>query len=156
MPEGLEGLLVGGACLAICSPIEIPRPRLSAVVHCLGPDLAAYSMDSKRRDLFGQPIRVKPFDGFDDSSMKRAASFLEQAAVRHLVRQGMLERVFELWEESRLVEELRSLQLRERLTNGLLRLLGDRLQQCRRHVLASHRGRLQQSLVLWSQAVDAR
>ena len=91
------------------------------------PHLAAHGVESKGVEPFGRPIRVEAFDSFDDPNMKRAAAFLELAAVRHFVRQRPLERVFELSEEACFVQEFRGLQPDERLTNPLLRFLSDRL-----------------------------
>src|SRR4030095_16577577 len=46
---------------------------------------------------------------------------LQEAAVGHLVRQGMLESVFALGEQARLIEELGSLELRQAVVQGYLR-----------------------------------
>jgi hypothetical protein len=45
--------------------------------------------------------------------MQRPPPLLEQTAVGHLVGQGMLEGVFALWKEARLVEELGGLEVCE-------------------------------------------
>src|SRR5207244_4069124 len=55
-----------------------------------------------------------------------------------------------------LVEKLRLLEMRESAPHGLLRLLRDRRQDRIRDVLADHRGRLEQVLLLRWQPVDPR
>ena len=70
--------------------------------------------------------------------------------------QRVLEGVLQIREELRLVEELRLLQMREPPPQRLLRLLRDRRQERVGHVLADHRGRLQELLLLRRQPVDPR
>ena len=106
--------------------------------------------------MFTQPVRVEPLDRGHDLGVELAAPVLQQAPVGHLVRERVLEGVLQVREELRLVEELRFLQMGEPAPQGLLRLLRDRRQQRVGHVLADHRGRLQQLLLLWRQPVDAR
>src|SRR5690242_152864 len=67
----------------------------------------------------------------------------------------MLERVFNIWKQACLVEELRHLEVLEPSAEGVLGQIGDHLEQRERHVLADGRSRLQQSLVLRAQAIDA-
>ena len=88
--------------------------------------------------------------------MQRPPPLLEQAAVGHLVRQGVLEGVVLLGEEPRLVEELGRLQVRQTAVQRRLGQLGNGLQQGQRHLRADDRGRLQEPLLLGRQAVDAR
>ncbi len=106
--------------------------------------------------MFTQPVRVEPLDRGHDLRVQLAAPVLQQAPVGHLVRERVLEGVLQVREELRLVEELRLLQMREPAPQGLLRLLRDRREQRVGHVLADHRGRLQELLLLWRQPVDAR
>src|SRR5215831_7926798 len=64
-------------------------------------------------DLLCQPVPREPFQGLDNTGMQRAPPLLQQATVGHLVRQGVLEGVFWLREEARLIEELRGLEVGE-------------------------------------------
>ena len=80
-------------------------------------------------DLFGQPVRGERFEGLDDAGMQQAPSLLEQTAVGHLVRQGVLEGVRLVRKQACLVEELGRLQVRQAPMDLRLRHLGDGLQQ---------------------------
>ena len=82
-------------------------------------------------DLLGQPVGIERLDGLDDAGVQRPPPLLQQAAVGHLVGEGVLEGVFELGEEARLVEELGGLQVGEAQAERLLGQLGDGLQQRR-------------------------
>ena len=92
----------------------------------------------------------------DDPGVQRAPAVLEQAPVRDLVGERVLERVLELGEEPGLVEELGGLEVRELGAALLLRSVGDGVKQRERHVLADDGGGLEQPLVLGRQPVDAR
>ena len=86
--------------------------------------------------------------------MQRLPSFLQEAPVGDFVRQRMLEGVVELREEVRLVEELGCLKVRETLTEIPLSVLDDGLEQNERHVLADHRGSLEQALLVRREPID--
>ena len=66
----------------------------------------------------------------------RAAALLQQRAVRHVLRERVLERVLDLGIEARLVEVLGGLEVREPLAEILLRRLGDGPEQRQRHLRA--------------------
>ena len=72
------------------------------------------------------------------------------------MRQRVLERVFGLREELRLVDELRSLQVIESATDGFIRQLGDLLEDREGHVFAYDGGGLQETFVLRRETIDAR
>jgi hypothetical protein len=99
-------------------------------------------------DLLSQTIRVEPLDRFNDPRMEGAPALLEEAAVRHLVSQGVLEGVFQLREEASLVKELGGLELSEVLSQFTFRLLGDGLEDDEWYIGADDRSRLKKSLVL--------
>ena len=88
--------------------------------------------------------------------MKDAPSFLEQAAVGHLMRQRVLEGVLDVGKEPYLVQELRGLQSLESRLHDRLVGLGESLEQREWHVLADHCGNLQQVLVLRREPIDTR
>jgi hypothetical protein len=68
--------------------------------------------------------------------------FLEKTCVGDFMSEAMLERIGELGEEVRLMEELGSLELHETPTESCLRQLGDGLQEGEGHLGANDRGRL--------------
>ena len=68
----------------------------------------------------------------------------------------MLERVLEVRKEPGLVEELRGLEVSQLGAHLGLRSVGDGQEQRHGHVFADDGGRLEQSLGLGRQAVDAR
>ena len=80
-------------------------------------------------DLLGQPVGIEPLDRLHDPRVEGPPALAEEAAVGHLVRQRVLERVLEVGKEARLVEELRGLQPGEPSAQLLLGLVGDGLQQ---------------------------
>ena len=82
-------------------------------------------------DLVHQALAGKRFQGLDDLRMQRPPPLLEQTAVCHLVGQGVLEGVGVLREETRLVQELGRLEVRQAPVQGLLGQLGNGLQQTR-------------------------
>ena len=98
-------------------------------------------------DLFRHMVGGEPLDGLHDLGMQGAPPLLEEPAVCHLVGEGMLEGVFALGEEARLIEELGSLQVGEAVMQRLLGQLGNGLQERQGHLSANHGGRLQQTLV---------
>ena len=106
--------------------------------------------------VVGQPVGVDALEGLDDASVQDAAALVEQSAVRHLVRQRVRERVLDLREELRLVDELCGAQAIEAPTEGFIRQFGNLLKDGQRDVIAHDGGRLQETLVLRSEAIDAR
>ena len=95
------------------------------------------------RDGRGAPrapraLGVRRLDGRRRSGREAPAGGRGAAAVGDLVGQGVRERVLELGEQARLVEELGGLELPSRAAR-LLRLVGDRLEERERHVLADDR-----------------
>src|SRR5262245_29373503 len=87
--------------------------------------------------------------------MKPTPSLHQQPAVRRLVSEGVLERVLEIREQAGFVEELCGLKTSKRRAQRLLVLLGDGSEKRKRHVLPDHGGRLEQSLVVRREPVDA-
>ena len=104
--------------------------------------------------MLGQPVGIEPLDGLHDPTMQRAPPLLEQTAIGHVVGQGMLEGVLEVRKDAGLVEELRGLQAADGGVQLILGVLGNRLEQRKRHVLPDHRRRLENGLVPRRQPVD--
>src|SRR5499425_1594803 len=67
----------------------------------------------------------------------------------------MLEGVFEVRENARLVEEFGSLEMTQSPTQVVLGRVGNGLEQREGHILANDRGGLEQTFVLGRQAIDA-
>jgi hypothetical protein len=106
--------------------------------------------------LLAQPISMQLFYGGHDPGVKRAASVLEEGAVRHVVGERVLERVLDVRENASLVEELGHLEVGEHAAQHVLLLLGDRLQEGERHILADYRRGLEHALVSGREPIDAR
>ena len=64
-------------------------------------------------DLLGYPLPGERLQGLDDAGMQHPPPLVEQAAIGHLVGEGVLEGVDVLGKEARLVEELRRLEVRQ-------------------------------------------
>jgi hypothetical protein len=60
--------------------------------------------------VLGEPVGIRGLDGSDDPDVHLAAPLVEQATVRDLVGEGVLEREFQIGKHGGLVEELRSLE----------------------------------------------
>ena len=91
-----------------------------------------------------------------DLGVQRAPSLLKQAAIRHLMGQGMLEGVFQLGEKARFVEEFGGLQAGEAAVDRLLGQLSNGLQQAPGDVVANDRGGLEEAFFLGWEPIDAR
>src|SRR5262249_32266365 len=87
---------------------------LTKVTQGLAPHLAPEGMVREAFSLFIQALRRKPFDGLDNLGVEGTPTLLEQAAIGHLLRERVLERVFEFRKQACLVEKLGGLQVGER------------------------------------------
>src|SRR5215470_15438128 len=67
------------------------------------PYLSPESMQREPARPLAGPAGIERFERMDDRCVERSPSLLEQPAVRHLLRQRMLEGVFQLGEEGGLV-----------------------------------------------------
>ena len=107
-------------------------------------------------DLLGHPVPGERLQGLDDAGMEHPPPLLQQAAVGHLVGQGVLEGVFALGKEPGLVEELGACKVRQATLEHRLGHVGNGLQQRQGHLRANHGRRLQQALLLGGKPVDTR
>ena len=123
-------------------------PCLLQVPHRLCAQPCPRRMMREHLDDLAQPVGMQPLDRLHDGGVKGAPPILQQAAISHVVGERVLERVLEIGEQTRFVEELRRLQLGEGTLQIVAAHVGDCLQQHDRHVLAHHRRGLQQALVL--------
>ena len=104
--------------------------------------------------VLAQPISTECLDGVHNLRVQGAPSLVKEAALRHLVRQGVLEGVFKARVQAGFVQELRSLQVVQAATQCLLALLCNGLEECKGEVLADNRRSLQEPLLLGRQPVD--
>jgi hypothetical protein len=99
-------------------------------------------------DLYDLLVPSTGFQGFDNASMQRTPPLVEEAAIGHLVRQGVFEGVDLLGHQARLVEQLGALEVHQALLQRRLGQLGNGLQQWHGHLRTDHGSRLQQVLRL--------
>ena len=84
-------------------------PSLPAVRQGLVPHLTPQGMVRQPFDLLGHAVRRQRLESLDNTRMQHPPPLLEEAAVGHLVRQGVLEGIDALRKQARLVEKLRRL-----------------------------------------------
>jgi hypothetical protein len=126
MLEGGQGLLKSRDNL----PVGRARIRLQTGLMAVGdgflPHLAPERMRGEDFDLLGQPVSGECFERLHDAGMEGAPPFLKQAAVGHLVRQGVFEGVFPLRKQAGLIEQLGGLQVGQAALEHVLRRRGER------------------------------
>ena len=144
MREGAERLLEVPHGLAVGRPPHGLLPRLPAVRQGLVPHLAPQGMVGQAFDLvwvlpsgrkalrlrihLGYLVSAERFEALDNPGVEHPSPLQQEAAVGHLVCQGMLEGIFALREQPRLVEKLGGLQARQAALQRVFRQLGDGLQ----------------------------
>src|SRR5206468_3302534 len=94
-------------------------PGLTEICDGLVPNFAAEGMVGQAVDVLSQPVSMQVLNRRQDPSVEGPPSIREDACVGHLVAQSVLEDVFPLWDELRLMEELAPMKLREAGTEGL-------------------------------------
>ena len=156
MPEGAKRLLEGSQRLGVRRAHRRSHTDLAEVRDRPVPHFSLQGVVGEPLDVLGQPIGIEPLDHLDDPRMQLTASLLQKSSVGHLVRERVLEAEFEVRKEARLVEELGGLKVGEATPKVGFILLGDHLKQRERYVVADDRGRLEQTLLLHGQSVDAR
>ena len=107
-------------------------------------------------DLLDHPVPDERLEGLDNPGMECPSLFLEEAAVGHLLGEGMLEGVDQLGEQARLVQELGVLEMGETQAERLFRQLHHGLEEGQGDLCTHNRCGLEQALLLWGQAVDTR
>ncbi len=136
---GVEGLLGRVHVVA-----ERPLPVLGAA-EVVGEGLV----------VLGQPVGVQLLDGGADQPVQLAASLQEDALVRDVVDQRVLEHVRQLGVVGLLVDELQAPQLAHQPRHPVAHL-GRALEQAQRELAADHGGDLDRALGVVAQPVDAR
>jgi hypothetical protein len=142
-----EGVLEMGAGIPQRPAQHRLGPRLSRVKQCLVPQLSAQSVMGQSLDLLPQSVAMESLDLLDNPRVDGAPAVSEETAVRHLLRERMLERVLQIGKEACLIQKLRGLQKRELSAHALLGLIGDGVEQNERDVLSNDSRRLQQLLL---------
>jgi hypothetical protein len=155
MPQGLQRLLVSVGGLTVRRLGKRPRAGLLPIPHRLLPQLPLGRVVRETLGVLAEPIRVDRLRGIDDPRMQGPPSFQEQAPVGDVVGQGVLEGVFEVRKEARLVQELSSLEVRESLAQAVFGYVRDGLHEREGHVLPNDGGRLEEALVLGGEPIDA-
>ena len=156
MREDTERLLEVPHSLAVGRPLHGLLPRLPAVYQGLVPHLPSQSMMSEAFKLLDHPVPGERFKGRDNAGMQYPPPLLQEAAVGHLLGEGVLEGVDQLGKQARLVQELGVLEMREAQAERLFRQLRHSLEEGQGHLGADDRRGLEQALLLRGQAVDAR
>src|SRR4029450_9348352 len=90
------------------------------------------------------------------AGMKHPPPLLEETAVGHFLSEGVFKGVDQLGEQTRLVQELGVLAIRETQAELLFRQLPHGLKERQRDLRPNDCGGLEQVLLLWRQAVNAR
>ena len=132
--------------------LEPGAPRVvDRLLPCLGLDRVMRQPLDELLPAFPLPA----LERVDDPGVERPPLRRQEARVRHLVGQRVLERVLELRGRARLVEELRALEAGEPLAQELVGRIQDRLEQEEGEAPPDDRRRLKDALVLGRQPVDA-
>ena len=85
----------------------------------------------KAFDVLGQSDRREGLDGAENLRVQLASLLAAQTLVRHVMSQGVLERVLCLGHGARFMDELRALKVPETFLNDVVRAADDRnLQLC--------------------------
>ena len=151
--KGLEGLLEGGYRLAERRAVIGPGTGLLTVGHGLIPYLAPQSMVRQAFDLLG-PLGCAP-RWPRPGVVQPPPPLQQQAAVSHLVRQGMLEGIDLFGEQAGLIQELRCLEVRQAAVQRRLGQVRNGLEQRQGCPVPTDSSRLQEPLLLRRQPVNA-
>ena len=105
-------------------------------------------------DVLAEAVAALRLQRLHDPGVELAPPLLQEALVGHLIGQRVLEGVFQLGEEARLVEELGRLQEGESPPQVRLGHVGDGLEKRKRHFRPDHRRGLEQPLFVRWQPID--
>ena len=148
MAEGLKSLFEGHDRLGVSRPRQGFGAGVPSVRHRLRPQLAADGVQGEALDVLLETVGVELLDDFDHSGVQDPPPLLEQTRVGDFMGEGMLERVLNLREQIHLVKELTGLQMGEAAMQLVLAEFSDRPEQDEWDVLADHRRRLKQLLLI--------
>src|SRR5262249_54816125 len=129
MLEGTECLPKIPHGLAMGRPRHDLLSRLPTVPQRLVPHFAPQGMMREPFHLLDDSVTRSLFQRLDNAGMEHPPSLLQETAISHLVRQGMLEGVLTLREQPDLIEKLRRLEMGQAALHSVFRHLGNGLQQ---------------------------
>lgn len=135
---------------------EGPAGRLEEVIDGAIPGLAVDRVLGQRLGVAREPPGVETFHGAERRRMELPPSIVKQTGVGDLVRQRVLERVLDLGEQARLVEEFRSGEPGQRVPQDRPGDVADLLEHGERDAFAHDGGGLQHPLVVRAETIDAR
>ena len=144
--EVQRGLVGIGGLRAVTGADEVGEGLLpvTAVLEVVGQLLG----------VLGQAVGVDLLDGEADRPVQLASALLEQALVRHVLDERVLEDVRGLGRQAQLVDDLEVLQLLEQPREPL-REPGHSLEQAPEELPADDRGQLHGALAVLAQSVEA-
>src|SRR5262245_36727852 len=99
MSNRRQPLLDRGARLRPCLALRGPAGGLERVGRGLVPAFGPEQMMREALGVLGEAVSVEPLNRLGNAAVERAPLILKEAAVGNLVRQRVLEGVFELGEE---------------------------------------------------------
>src|SRR4029450_4772860 len=105
-------------------------------------------------NVLAHAIRIEPFDRFDNSNVENAPPLLQEAPIGNFMCKRVLESVFKIRKQPRLIEKLRGLQPSEAKAKFVLRLVRDGLEQRERNILPHNGGGLQKPLFFRRKSIN--
>ncbi|MCC7371983.1 MAG: hypothetical protein IT306_26445 [Chloroflexi bacterium] len=155
MPRRLEclfeicgGPAVGRTCLRF-------QAGVARVHHSQLPQRGAQGIVGEPLDVLGEPVNVRLPVRVGHAGVQDPTSFLEQAAVRDLLREGELEGVHRLRKQAGCVQELGSPKYPEHAIEFVVVSISEATEQRGWDIFADHGGRLKQRLHCRWKAVDS-
>ncbi len=109
----------------------------------------------KPLNLFDQAVWIQLLNRLYDLRMQCPPAILEKPSISNLMRKRVLESVFEVGKQARLVNKFRRLKVRQLPSEIFLRKFGDGLEQRKRKILADDRSALKQLLRFEREPVNA-
>jgi hypothetical protein len=106
-------------------------------------------------DLRSRPLGRQRLEGFDNTPVQFPPPLPQETPVGHLVRQGMLEGVCRRGEQTRLIQDLRCLEVCQAPMQRRLGQFGSGLEQGHGHLGANDGRHLHQAFGLQGEAVQA-
>jgi len=105
-------------------------------------------------DLLDETVGIQALDDFGHTGVEGPSPLMQERGVRDLVGQRVVERVFDVREQVRLVEEFGRLKARNSGSQSLVAFVRHGVQPRKGDVLADHRRGLQPPLVLGRKPID--
>src|SRR6266849_2168842 len=106
-------------------------------------------------DVLGESARVEGLDAGENLRVQLTPLLAGQVRVRHLVSEGVLERVLRLGRGAGFMDELRALKMSEALPDDVVVVAGKRPEDLEGEILADHRRGLQKTSVGGRKPIDA-